>query len=363
MNESLVQILFGKTIHELKLSDIAAYFDTEKPETDKLEYKSYVDFVLPNSTKPSRDKEKVADIFKSICAFLNSDGGILIWGAPIGIKSDGSTEKVFTGPLTRVDYKLEKDQFINRISGEISPTPHKILFHPISVDTTTFCYVIEVTKSDFAPHQFKGTYYMRLDGSTRIAPHHYVEALIKRVSFPKLETYLSFGDIITGREYSMLPFVFTIHNLSKNLNEKNLHYRIICDRGEIKKISDNLDNLELRGSDYASKAKDILHNRMPFYEEFVCVTKRLTHFSNPITVRLMLTVWGDSSPVIASIYNLEFWGDINVNTRFKVESQNENFYLHEQNDGSNDVKKSDSFLVKSLNERLYTFPIYRQLHQ
>ena len=207
MNDSFIYDLFNKSIHQLQLDDIISFFKNAKTETDKIEFKSYLDFVNSNTTKSTRDKEKLNDIFKSICAFLNSDGGILIWGAPQGKNVGDLKEKVYSGELTPVEYKIEKDQFINRIASEINPTPHRVLFHQIVINQESFCYIFEVSKSEFAPHQNKGTYYIRLDGSTRPAPHYYVEALIKKVSFPKVEAYMNFGEMITGRDYAMLPSI------------------------------------------------------------------------------------------------------------------------------------------------------------
>src|SRR5690348_16740477 len=97
MDDSFVFTLFGKPIHQLELDDIMSFFRNEKTETDKLEFKSYTDFESSNATKSSRDKEKLNDIFKSICAFLNSDGGVLIWGTPKGKHVEGSKEEVYCG--------------------------------------------------------------------------------------------------------------------------------------------------------------------------------------------------------------------------------------------------------------------------
>jgi len=260
MEEKLTNILFNKSIHDLKLDDIETFFANEKIETDKLEFKSYVDLENATGTKSSRDKEKINDILKSVCGFLNSDGGILIWGSPEGKNVEGSKDKIYIGDVSPVKYKIEKDQFINRVTSEINPTPHRILFHSIQINQDSYCYIFEITKSEFAPHQYRGTYYMRLDGSTRIAPHYYVEALIKKISFPKLEVYVNFGEMLMGREYAILPITFTIHNLSKYLNEKNVEYRILCDSCNILNPNDNInyESLEL-GCDIQKNAKPILH--------------------------------------------------------------------------------------------------------
>ena len=42
-------------------------------------------------------------------------------------------------------------------------------------------------KSDYAPHQFNGKYYMRIDGHTITTPHHYVEALMRKLPIQDLK--------------------------------------------------------------------------------------------------------------------------------------------------------------------------------
>ena len=114
-------------IIDLQLGDIESYFQKEKEESDKIEFKSFVDDM-------NRISEKESTIIKSICAFLNSEGGIIIWGAPIGRKVEGKKEKVFSGELSPVERLYEKDEFINKITNLITPQPTGVQFHRISCD-------------------------------------------------------------------------------------------------------------------------------------------------------------------------------------------------------------------------------------
>lgn len=164
-------------------------------------------------------------VIKTICAFLNSDGGLLIWSAPKEVEIEGI--KYAQEAQTPVTYEVEKDAIISRTADELSPTPLRIKFHAIELAPGEFCYLFEVVKSDFAPHQFKGTYYMRMDGSTRTAPHHYVEALIKKVSYPKLECYATFGILHDFETVTAMPLQITVHNMSKVENDSNIYYRIL----------------------------------------------------------------------------------------------------------------------------------------
>ncbi|MBL0145403.1 MAG: putative DNA binding domain-containing protein [Chitinophagaceae bacterium] len=69
---------FGKRLNDLTIQDIESYFQQERIETDQLEFKSI--------SQHGNLNDKILGIQRSICAFLNSSGGLLIWGAPEGKK-------------------------------------------------------------------------------------------------------------------------------------------------------------------------------------------------------------------------------------------------------------------------------------
>jgi hypothetical protein len=224
--------LFGKSLRELTYSDIESYFQSERKENDTLEFKSY----------PSRgnSQDKLKGIFKSVCAFLNSSGGIIVWGAPEGTVVGTDKEKTFKRPLTSLDPSIEKDMLVSSISSNLIPLAGSFNLELISdVNGNNIC-VIEVFKSNYAPHQYEGFYYMRLDGISRPAPHHYIEALFKRISYPNLEGYLKFGeiktDIIAGEGFVNKSFYFIdisilIFNYSEVQNEENIFFRLDSDIG------------------------------------------------------------------------------------------------------------------------------------
>jgi predicted HTH transcriptional regulator len=72
-------LLFGKnTLTDLKAEDLRRYFSEPKEESDKLEFKSFP--LIAGKHDHSGEREKA--VLRTICAFLNTEGGILIWGAP-----------------------------------------------------------------------------------------------------------------------------------------------------------------------------------------------------------------------------------------------------------------------------------------
>jgi len=73
------KIYLGKSIHQLEFNFIREYFlNTPLQESNTIEYKSY---------NPAGEfNSKLNGLKIAICSFLNSDGGILIWGSPRGKK-------------------------------------------------------------------------------------------------------------------------------------------------------------------------------------------------------------------------------------------------------------------------------------
>ena len=111
---SYSKLYFGKELGELTYADIENFFIDEKDESNKIEYKSYHNPDEKNHT------EKENGVIRAICALLNSEGGLVIWGAPIGQTVGGKKEKIFKGELSPVEKLIEKDSLINRVTDLIT---------------------------------------------------------------------------------------------------------------------------------------------------------------------------------------------------------------------------------------------------
>ena len=214
--------LLGKTMRDLTYEDIAHYFSTERKESELLEFKSFA--------HKGPEGQNWELLLKGVCAFLNSVGGVLIWGAPKGVPGPGK-EKIFVGPPTGIDPCLEKDQIVNKISSAILPLASDFTIELLKSATGEQVCVVEVSESQYKPHQFQHIYYMRLDGHTIPAPHYYVEALFKRVAIPNLEGYLQFEqprkeNNSRGQRYSLIVTV-VVANFSSTQNEENVFYKVI----------------------------------------------------------------------------------------------------------------------------------------
>ena len=225
---------FGKYLTELTYSDIEKFFSSEREESDQLEFKSNPPTAVLDSM--------VRTLAESIGAFLNSSGGLLIWGAPIGVKVAGKKEKVFTGNLTNVFASVEKDWLISRISDRIVPLPSGVRVQIINGEGEQKVCVFEVDESLTSPHQAEGTYYMRIDGQKKHAPHAYVEALFKKITYPQIECHIRPKLDVIERGVIVVSIDFIFINLSELENEEDFNYDITVINGYFNKGKRNFEN-------------------------------------------------------------------------------------------------------------------------
>ncbi|RDB06089.1 AlbA family DNA-binding domain-containing protein [Runella aurantiaca] len=226
---SYAELFFKKKLHELNYEDIENYFIDAQEESNLLELKSYAADKDQKNDHSAKEKK----IYETICGLLNSEGGIIIWGAPVGKKAPGKKEQIFQGELSPVTKLIEKDGFIRTIAQLFSPVPNGVRFQMLKKNEGSYVYVIEVEDSLYKPHQYKGTYFMRLDGQTHTAPHYYVEALIRRITFPNLEGYLRIDGLhLNSYDTSngvIMDFTFVIYNWTRLQNEYDIYCKVVTD--------------------------------------------------------------------------------------------------------------------------------------
>lgn len=294
--------IFGKKLTDLTYKDIEEYFQVEKEESNIIEYKSY-------SAMYGNFNKNIEGVIRGICAFLNSDGGILIWGAPEGQKVEGKQEKVFVGVLTPIQELKGKDWFINKISDLISPLPVGINFHTIE-NNGAYLYIFEIQKSTYSPHQYNNIYFARLDGQTKPAPHYLIEALFKKISFPHLEGFIKPIKISHNGSVYFLDIEIYIFNFSQLQNEEKVAFRLTCLQGYFAK-SKTIQNANM----YGYEGHQLIHEHLIHVLHFGspnCHSERLVFNPNQLLneyqnkIELLLTFAGKSSPLKASEYILDF---------------------------------------------------------
>lgn len=337
---SYLKLYFGKEYNELTYEDIENYFKEERDESDKIEYKSYPEEFFKDDSHKKREN----GIFRTICGLLNSEGGLIVWGAPKGIVDEAQPKrKIFIGELTPFNNTIHKDSIINKIADLLTPSPNGIQFYPFKKNDS-YIYIIEVAKSIYSPHQFANEYSMRLDGQTIPAPHHYVEALFKKITYPRLEGYIKIKNVTheASNQRFYLNFDMFILNQSKLQNEENIVCRVIIDKGAF--LNESVPGLTQiygnRGELYLDPAKSIL-----FYGEVFIRTETLlftySSLEESLEVRLLFSFGGKTSPMILSEYGINL-GSIplatnNYNSMFL--SINENQYLYEKGEALDVTEK------------------------
>jgi predicted HTH transcriptional regulator len=170
------QYYFGKDITTLNAaSDIEPFFKKEIPEGQTIEYKS-----------GGINLDKCGE---TLSAFLNTNGGLLIVGAPKTKERElpgGKKERFCDGPVIPIAGELSKDDAARSLLSKVQPIPSGVKFQPLKYGDGKSLLIVEVDRSEYPPHQYDGAYYIRLDGETRKAPNAFVEALFLQRRGPNL---------------------------------------------------------------------------------------------------------------------------------------------------------------------------------
>ncbi|WP_109301038.1 helix-turn-helix domain-containing protein [Aquimarina sp. AU474] len=322
---SYSQTFFSKDLYDLEYDDIVQFFNEEKEETLSLEFKSY-----PSQGNHS-DKENA--VFKAICGLLNSEGGIVIWGAPVETRDvQGNTSAA--GVLTPFDTPLDRDRLVNKISSLIIPLATGIRVQKLDAPSGYSIFIIEIEKSNQKPHQFKNNYHIRLDGQTKIAPHYLIEAMMKSINFPLIRGHIRLKQIETDGHNYILYLRKLIYNSSKYINDLNLTYTIIAGPGVII-INDG------RYNGFYDNSEEIISHGRPISGDFrlVVPSRLLTQNNNEVMVTLNFV--GEKSPSRMSIYKYSIsspsLGDVADENIYILEKR-ENELSTDANNASDDDK-------------------------
>lgn len=180
--------LLGKDIYDIKENDLINFFKNEQEETNTLEFKS--------------GEVEIHKLCKEICAFLNTEGGLIIIGSPKEKKKKigKSNYIVCQGELTSSQFP-NKDWLYQKINSRITPIPTKLRIQEIKSEKN-LCFVIEVNQSFNPPHQLdsEGRYYIRIEREARPAPHGIVDAFFNRRQHPNPATVIVLESISESKD-------------------------------------------------------------------------------------------------------------------------------------------------------------------
>ena len=301
-------IFFSKSIEDkdFAYSDVVDFFIEEKEESTRIEFKSF-------SEKYGNFEKNLEGVIRGITAFLNSEGGVLIWGAPEGTEDKTKKTKIFKGELSPLKEYKDKDRLISKISDQITPLPVGIKV-AILQDSDNIVYVFEIQQSKYAPHSYKNTYYARLDGQTKPAPHYLIEALFRQIRFPNVEGYIAFKQVLLDNSnppvsVSKLEFDICIFNFSELQKEENVFFRLISTGGILSGYKSNPDPA-IYAPEYKGKMRvesnyePILFYGQPLViSESIEITDRELRNSNN-KISIVLIFGGKHSPLRTSEYEL-----------------------------------------------------------
>lgn len=204
MKETLISKIFGKNIEELNLDDIKLFFQNKQQEGPLIEFKS--------------GEVEINDLYNEVAAFLNTEGGIIIVGAPKECKERiGNTLIRFCqGDLTYSKFS-SKEWLLQKIYTNITPSPIGIsIQHFLTNDGNIF--ILEIPQSFNPPHQSNnsGKYYIRLESDAKAAPHGLVSALFDKRRKPLLSPDLITKEVNHGED----EVIVSLRNLTSTPAEK-----------------------------------------------------------------------------------------------------------------------------------------------
>lgn len=142
-----------------KIEDIKKYMsDIEDGETSYLEFKGVHDNLLDKSRKKESARFRLT-IAKEICAFANTDGGILIIGVD---KREGE------GLELRNECENMESWADKNLTDLLEPRLHGFSVKPIEADNKNKPIAIYVPQSKMAPHRVRNNYPKVLKGEKEI---------------------------------------------------------------------------------------------------------------------------------------------------------------------------------------------------
>jgi Putative DNA-binding domain len=319
---TITQQALGKRIEKLTPTDLTKYFKTPKKESDRKEFKAYLD-------NPKAGEGGIDAVLRTICAFLNSEGGLLIWGAPIGKSPTQGQEKEFHGSLTHVVNDYGDDQLSDMVFDRISPPPQDIRIKKL-MHRGHRAYVFEVPRSPYAPHQVKekGAYWFRFNATTKPAPHHFVEALMRKVSYPDIAPYLRRATLQQIEKKIIVSLEILIVNHSTLQNEVDISLFATTTQGQFTGIGSfqgpNTDYLNNQREIRKRGIADILHYGIIKWER---LSIELPTSSIGNEFRLVVSIAGRSSPVKASSYFIPVTlAGQETQSEFRIERENYDFH-------------------------------------
>jgi len=199
MRKEYITQFFNKNPEDLNIEDMKEFFCVRQDENSTLEFKS--------------GEVEIDDLYKEVTAFLNTEGGMIIVGAPRESKEkNGKRIACYCqGELTFSKF-ISKDWLNQKLFSNITPSPSNIYIKEFVTDQGNV-FILDIPQSMYPPHQSNsdGRYYIRIDNEAKPAPHGLVQALFDKRRKPKLHAKLKRSELDELND----EIIFSIHNDSE----------------------------------------------------------------------------------------------------------------------------------------------------
>ncbi len=194
------------------------------PEDGHLDYKRR-DSLLGNSNK------RGDEVSKDVSAFMNSDGGALVYGVRDSKASDkvGGVPEPFDPRIDGYEQgEITREQIEDIVTGNTQPKPGPDLFRVIEAQLSgRLVFVVDIAKSMQGAFQAKDKkYYRRFNFKSEPMDHWEIEDVRNRAVGPDLQLVYGFTDTweqeATYSRGSRIPIHLGLQNIGRGLAETAL---------------------------------------------------------------------------------------------------------------------------------------------
>jgi|GEM_PF-1565024 len=172
-----IEKYFAREPEKLTVDDLHKFLSLSLEESLHLEYKSIGLW---------HDAGKLS---QHVCAFANSEGGLIILGVSETRRGRG-TPKIYPGAIQWGEEELTRERLESMLIDRISPPIEGLRIHPIRNNKGRVIFLIDIPASDRAPHMAADyRYYCRQNFQKRIMEHYQIADMFGKRRRPNIELH------------------------------------------------------------------------------------------------------------------------------------------------------------------------------